>query len=507
MTFDLSEFLETNRDSIIDVWVEKLHSDVSQRYSERPAHELRGTISDAVEANYQALVHGNYDPINTFIDRITDMRLKAGFLLSDVQKAFELYRIIVMDNLSHMVPEMEFHVAARKLNRCLAYTLHRFSDHFQDMHQQKILRQNRELEQMVSIRTAALEESEQKYKTLVEEINDGYVVIQDGVIVFANQAFCRMHDIPQDAVLGKPFLFFVDPADQDLVRGIHAFDTGAPLADTGIEYRRRTLSGESFPTEIQGKTTRYDNRLSGIGICRDITERVKMEKKVRDTERMAYIGEITASLSHEIRNPLSAIKMSLQILGQNPDIHGNDKRRIDISFNEVIRLERILSQLLDFAKPLQLTMNDHDVRDILNSYIELLDMKFREKDIEVETGFDPKMPVVLVDGEALGQAVINILINAIESSPRSGKIRVTCERPSDLSGGYVRIRITDQGPGFDQTRGDELFKPFFTTKTKGVGLGLANVKRIVDAHKGFVVAEQEHPVGSSFSILIPVRGR
>lgn len=504
MTFELAAFLRENRDPIVEAWVDKLHSDVSAQYAERPLDEIRGTIIDAVEANFQALAHGNYAAINLFIDRITEMRLKAGFLLSDVQKAFELYRIIVMDMLEALGLGSEVFNVAEKLNQCLAYTLHRFSDHFQDMHQKEILRQNRELESMVLKRTAALEESERKYKLLVEEINDGYLVIQNGKIVFANRMFCRMHEGEVEDVIGRPFMDFVSEADREVVRELHS---GSREGFSGVEYRRRTLSGKAFPTEIQGKTVRYGDRLSSIGICRDITERVKMEKKVRDTERMAYIGEITASLSHEIRNPLSAVKMNLQILSQNVEIQGNDKRRVDISINEVIRLERILSQLLDFVRPLQLNLNDYDIRDILNSYIELLEMKFMEKEITVVTEFDGGIGPVLVDGEALGQAIINILINAIESSPAGGRIRVCYDRPEGFYRGFVRISIADEGPGFDDAQEEELFRPFFTTKSKGVGLGLANVKRIVDGHRGYVVAEGSHPKGAVFSILLPVRGR
>lgn len=162
MEFSFSTFLNTYKSLIIDKWVEKLHTECGAQYAARPVEELFGTITRAVDANYQVLAHENYHAINVFIDKITDMRLKAGFALSDVQRAFELYRMILTDILISNAPGEEFQKIFERLNHCLAYTMHRFSDHFQDMHQKKIIQQNRELEETVKKRTAAFQESEKK---------------------------------------------------------------------------------------------------------------------------------------------------------------------------------------------------------------------------------------------------------------------------------------------------------------------------------------------------------
>ena len=379
MAFSFSTVLTKQRSKIIEKWVEKLHTQAGEQYAARPIEELRQTVTEAVDANYQILVNKNYDDVDVFIDKITDMRLKAGFSLSDVQKAFELYRIVLIDILLSHAAKKEVHAIIEQLNICLAYTMNRFSDHFQDMHQKKILEQNRELEQIVERRTAALQES----------------------------------------------------------------------------------------------------------------------------ERMAYIGQITASLSHEIRNPLSAIKMNLQILSSNQKITGNDRRRVDISVSEVIRLEKILTQLLDFAKPLQLNIKSCNICHILKSYIELLEIKFREQNLDVVTFFSDKVPLLMADGEKLGQAFINILINAIESSDPFGKISVTIKKRVKNDHEYAAVMIEDEGHGFDKNVITKIFKPFFTTKTKGIGLGLANVKRIVQAHNGFVEAKNCETKGARFIIMIP----
>ena len=504
MEFSFSKFLNTHEPVIIRQWIKKLHTECGEQYAARPLEELFETITRAVAANYQVLAHKNYHPINIFIDKITDMRLKSGFSLSDVQRAFELYRVIVTDLLIKNASNQEFKEIFESLNHCLAYTTHRFSDHFQDMHQKKIVQQNRELEQMVIKRTTAHQESEKKYKTLVEEINDGYFVIQDSLIVFANRAFCTMHGYDLQDVLGENFCRFVAVSDREEVLKIYSDNFESQVASQVFEYKRLVKSGQEFPTEIQGKTTSYGNKISSIGICRDITERIKMEKKVRENERMAYIGQIAASLSHEIRNPLSSIKMNLQILNGNKKITGNDKRRVDISVSEVIRLEQILNQLLDFAKPLQLNKKPCNIYIILNSYIELLEMKFKEKNLIVVTTIEDEPPPLIADGEKLGQAFINILINAIESSDPFGKISVTFKKIIHQNLEYAGVQIDDEGSGFDEKDKEEIFKPFFTRKTKGIGLGLANVKRIIDVHNGFVRAKKNNNKGASFLIMLPL---
>ncbi len=509
--FSFSKFLNGHRAEIIRLWVEKLHTEAGDQYAVQPVEELEITITEAVEANFQVLVYDNFDYINIFIDKITAMRLKAGFLLSDVQKAFELYRVIVFEFLIERDMSVKaLHQIISGMNNCLAYTMHRFSDHFQDMHQKKIIEQNKVLEQMVNKRTAALEESEKKYKTLVEEINDGYFVIQNKMIVFANKAFCNMHGCKAEEIQGKDFTGFVARSHRDHVMKMYTSDSVGAAGDVSTQvfrYKRRVSSGEEFPTEIHGKTTTYGNKISSIGICRDITDRVEMEKKIRENERMAYIGQITASLSHEIRNPLSAVKLNLQILKKNKKIVGYDKRRVDISVSEVIRLEHILNELLDFAKPLQLNRTYCNICDLLNTYIELLDMKFRERQIQVVTQFDDDNPDMWLDKDKIGQAIINILINAIESSEPFSTIVVKYILESKGTTGFAQIEIVDEGIGFDEKNATEMFKPFFTTKTKGVGLGLANVKRIIEAHNGCVFINKREPQGATFSLMIPTKIR
>ncbi len=504
MGFNLSEFHHRHRDEIIQEWIKKLHAEVSDRYAQRPYNELLSTVTEAFDADYHVMIHDDLSYLNTFIDKITRMRLEAGFMLSDVQKAFELYRKIAIPILAKETTIEEFQDSISKINACLAYTIHRFSDLFQNMHEKKIMEHNRRLEEEVRIRTVELRESQLKYKTLVEEITDGYFVIQDEIIVFANQAFCNMHGHDLGEILGKKFYEFVAPESRNQVIEIYRKSLKKKAVPRTFEYKRLTKSGNSFLTEILAKVTHYENKLSSIGICRDITERVKMEQRVREAERMAYIGQITTSLSHEIRNPLSAVKMNLQILKKNPQLHGNDSRRIDISVEEVMRLERILKELLDFAKPLQVKPDYVQVNHILLSSVELLDMKLREENIAVITNLDSSMPDIWADGEKLQQAFINLILNAMEASNHDGKIWVETLYHAKENQNRADIIVQDEGHGVAEEDIPNIFKPFFTTKSKGTGLGLTNVNRIVEAHNGWVDIQNRYPCGACFQISLPI---
>ena len=506
MPLSLKEFHHTYRAQIIEEWVNRLKTNAGPLYASRPREELTGTISEAFKANYHFLVEDRIGPINRFIDKICRMRLEAGFHLSDVQTAFELYREIVIPIVAEHCSTGDFVQSVEDINRCLAYTIRSFSDHFQGMHERKILEHNRELEDQIRTRTKALRESELRYKILVEEINDGYFVIQDQLIVFANRAFCEMHGYLPQEVLGKKFYTFLAPSSRENVIDIYRKSVENQPSPAIFEYMRLTRNGNVHPTEIRATVAAYDGQLSNIGICRDITERVKMEKKVRESERMAYIGEITTSLSHEIRNPLSAVKMNLQILEKNPEIEGNDKRRVNISIRETTRLERILTQLLDFAKPLQLVFAPMDLNRTLAACVEALEVKFKEKGLTVTETLDSAVPVFSADAGKLEQAFYNLFFNAIDASDQGGHIEAISRFHDHGKRPYVEVAVKDDGHGIEPRFMDEIFKPFFSTRTKGTGLGLSNVKRIVHAHRGWIKAENRRSKGATFRVNLTIGG-
>ncbi|MBI5249291.1 MAG: PAS domain S-box protein [Desulfomonile tiedjei] len=351
----------------------------------------------------------------------------------------------------------------------------------------------------------ALRKSERRYKTLVEEINDGYFVVQDQRITFANQAFCRMHLTSLKQVLGRPFMDFVSPDCRERLLETYTEVLGGRPSDGQIQYARAGVPENQSATEVRARVVDLGEGLVIIGICRDISDRVAMESKVREHERMAYLGHLSASLSHEIRNPLSSIKMNLQILTRKLDLDGYDRRRLEITVHEVSRLEGILRQLLDLARPLTVETAPVNLSALAQGCVDLLQAKAQEKHVRIDERYPSELPLAPLDAGKLEQALINLLLNAIEATPEGGSIRIWTKATGNAENLSLELGVRDTGPGIEQNQMCHLFTPFYTSKNHGCGLGLSNVKRIVDAHSGKVEVRSRKGKGATFVLMLPCR--
>ncbi len=493
----LPHWLTEHRQQIIEEWVDRLAA-LSPSYKRRPREELVGTVTEAFDANLEVLGLSEFHRMERFIDFITKKRLQAGFSLSDVQRAFELFRVIVIRRLRD---EGDFDLLAASsepINACLSFTIHSFSDLFQRMHERSIRDHAKNLEKEITLRTAELAESERRYKALVEEINDGYFVIQNELIIFANEAFSRMHGATVEEVRGQPFLRFVAPEYRDSVMARYK-DTLARLPMHGpLEYVRLGCPPENAATEIKARVVDLGEGPVILGICRDISERVAMESRMREHERMAYVGHLTTSLSHEIRNPLSSIKLNLQILSRKLKLGGFDRRRMEITLHEVSRLETILRQLLDMARPVDIRLQPVDLSELARGCADLVEPKAAEKGLKIVQRYPRKFPLCQLDGGRLEQALINLLLNAIEATPGGGRVTVWTKAMPIDEGHSLELGVRDTGPGIDSGQILHLFTPFYTTKAHGTGLGLCNVKRIVEAHEGRLDVKSRKGRGARF---------
>ena len=501
----LASILREHEDTIVHEWVRRLHESTSRRYSERPMEELFATVSMANAGSYGVLVNNDYSLINNHIEWITRLRLDGGFSLSEIQNAYELYRTILVPIILKELSDSELLMTMNKLNECLFYTTARFSNYFQSLHEGQIQAHARDLEKEVEKRTGELAESESKYRVLVEEINDGYFVNQNGRIVFANQAFCDLHGYTLDEMVGKPYTDIVAERSLPGVRRLYERRTAGEDPKDLYIYQRLHKNGDALPTENKVKGILYQGGYAVAGICRDITERMQAEKRVREAERFAHIGKLTTSLAHEIRNPLCSVKLNSQILLKNTPFKGNDGRRMEIIVHEISRLERILDEMLDFAKPLDLKLQPGSIKGTIDSCLQTMDERLREKEIRVKRRYsNHRLSHLLFDGERMEQALINVLINSIDAVGKGGMIEIKTE----ILGGKGRsliVEISDDGKGIVPEDLPYVFDPFFSSKKKGTGLGLATVKKIIEAHGGRVDAGPREPKGTHLRLIFPAK--
>jgi PAS domain S-box-containing protein len=500
----LPEILTSSRIQIIESWANCLHSSVSERYCQRPLAELFFTVSAANDAIFSALVHNDNSMVDAHIEWITKIRLDGGFSLSEVQNAYDLYRTIVVPILLRTLKGVELERALERTNGCLLYTIKKFSNYFQSLHEKEIRDHAEGLEREVEKRTGELGESESKYRVLVEEINDGYFVNQDGHIVFANQAFCDLHGYTPEEITGRPYTDIVASKSLPMVQRLYEKRMEGVDTDDLYVYLRRHKNGNILPTENKVKRILFRGAFAVAGICRDITERMETEKRIRESERLAHIGKLTTSLAHEIRNPLSSVKMNSQIILKNTALDGNDKRRMEIIVHEISRLERILDEMLDFARPLRLNLQPLSVSAVMDACLEAMDARIREKGILVKKRYTSGLPPAALDQEKIEQGLINILLNAIDALAEGGKIEIVTGQSRGRTRA-LRIDISDDGPGISKEDLPYVFDPFFSNKKKGTGLGLSNVKRIIEAHGGTGAIFLVKPHGTRVSLSIPLK--
>ena len=226
---------------------------------------------------------------------------------------------------------------------------------------------------------------------------------------------------------------------------------------------------------------------------------------IRRADRLASLGTLTAGLAHEIRNPLVAIKTFTHLLPERIDDQEFRDKFLHIASGEVDRISSLITELLDFARPSDPKLEMENINIILDGMILLVTTEMNKKQINNMKDYDSNLPFVEIDREQIKQVFLNILLNAIEATPQKGKITVRT-RSFMKPGGepYVQVEFTDTGCGIPSDQLEEIFNPFFTTKTTGSGLGLSISNQIVRDHRGYIDVESQSGKGSSFFINLPL---
>ena len=230
-------------------------------------------------------------------------------------------------------------------------------------------------------------------------------------------------------------------------------------------------------------------------------ERLRLEEKLNQAERLAHLGTMVATVSHEIKSPLGIVRSTAEILEKRIEkVAPGNEHLARIIIDETSRLNDIVIEFLDFARPQEANLMAGDINEIVNKVTKFILPMTKEKNIDTGVELDPNLPHAAVDRDLFYRALLNILINAIQSMDKGGRLEVSTRRSDD---GWVVIDIADSGIGMSKETVDQIFKPFYTNKHKGTGLGLAITKNIIDGHNGEIIVTSEPHVGTTFSIAIP----
>ena len=273
---------------------------------------------------------------------------------------------------------------------------------------------------------------------------------------------------------------------------------------------KQAARGEFIAVDVDtgdeiGQLAEEFNRMSQSLKERDIQLKNQRAELLR-AERLATIGKMSSQITHEIRNPLSSIGLNTELLEEEIGLLSQngqmDEARSLLAAirGEIDRLTGVTEQYLRFARMPKPELNDESMNHILNELVEFMSSQFQIADIAVETTFDGDLPDINVDERQIRQALMNLLVNSIQSMESGGVLKLaTCQ-----VNGSIQISISDTGHGIDEETRSKIFEPFFSTKNVGTGLGLTLVQQIVDEHKGSISCESQLGEGTRFLIDLPL---
>jgi PAS domain S-box-containing protein len=325
-----------------------------------------------------------------------------------------------------------------------------------------------------------------------------YEIDEKGIINFMSRGLKNREEPYSSEFKNKHFLEFVASGYEEFV--LSKWEEAKKGIYKPYEIEAKNREGRKHNLLITTSPVIGTNHY--LLVQRDITEFKNLEKKLYDSQKLAALGQLSAGIAHEIRNPLSSIKMSLQILAKRMNPEGNDLKRFKIAEREVDHLEMLVNNILAFAKPVEPKKNPVDLSKVLEQAIDMAEKGIADKKIEIQTEFNEVLPVT-VDAAMMADAFLNVIRNALEAEAEHGKIIVSL-RYFDEARQSVAVEIKDNGGGIDEEDMPHIFNPFFTRKNYGTGLGLSLVKKIVDIHQGTIDIFSKKNEGTTVLIVLPL---
>jgi two-component system sensor histidine kinase HydH len=265
----------------------------------------------------------------------------------------------------------------------------------------------------------------------------------------------------------------------------------------------QTTRGSGLPLRVSAAGLHgEDNTFLGyVFIFRDLMEVRRLQQEVERTKRLASLGSLAAGVAHEIRNPLSSVKGFATYFRDKLKDNPQDRDTATTMIQEVERLDRVIGQLLEFARPSTLRIKPVRVADLVQHSLKLIDGDARAKEIEIKSEVPANLPDVPIDADRMSQVLLNLYLNSLQAMDAQGILEVKVTR--DETRKLTTIIVADNGGGIDPADQEHIFDPYFTTKPDGTGLGLAIVHKIIDAHHGTVKVRSKPGLGTTITLILP----
>ncbi|MFQ5640392.1 MAG: ATP-binding protein [bacterium] len=396
----------------------------------------------------------------------------------------------------------------------------------------EIQRHSEKLEQRVQLRTKELRSEKDKLQAILDNVPSGFILLDRNYNILSASAAL-------ESITGKSVKDILGRRCYDILGDSRTcpdcpndvtFQTGK--MHTQLNHHISAEGEDRYLEHISVPLTKNGRVEQVLEIITDVTERKHLQEQLVRSERLAATGEMAAVIAHEMRNSLTSMRMILQLLSKNEYISVSEVESLDVALDSVNRMERVVKDLLQLARPSGLTKKASDVNAIIKDCIEIARHEIEKRSIRLNIELASNLPTLELDGNHIKEAMVNLLLNAAQANESKGHIEIrttsktlkrTFRQLGEVpivsgetttlevkevvlkkSARVVQIDVEDSGCGISKEHFDRIFDPFYTTKIEGTGLGLSFVKRVVSEHGGIVSVTTEVGKGSCFSIFLPV---
>jgi len=342
------------------------------------------------------------------------------------------------------------------------------------------------------------------FSALKENLDQMMANLQDGVMLFTSDSNAVLVSASAERFIGKPRgeMLGRQPAEifsRESVLGrtiLDAFASRQPVAQDEIE----DAQGRHLQLSLDF-IEEHGERIGALLTLRDAESVHRIEDEIELSRRLSAIGRLTSGVAHEVKNPINAIVVHLEVLRQKmKEIDPDTRRHVDVISSEIQRLDRVVQTLVDFTRPVELRLSDMDLRKVVEDVVMLASPAAEKHNVMIERETAPDALPVRIDADLVKQAVLNIVLNGLQAMPNGGTLRLTVRREGD--GAMIGVR--DQGAGIPDNIRDKIFNLYFTTKSGGSGIGLAMAYRVVQLHHGSVEFSTIIDHGTTFYLRFPL---
>lgn len=345
------------------------------------------------------------------------------------------------------------------------------------------------------------------FSTMRENMNSVMAGLEDGLLLFTRDARAVMVSPAAEKFLGAPSGQFLGrrvteifPVGHPLREALNL--NGDELSEIAAETELRTTNGPKRVSVTVQAIQEDGERMGAMLTLRDLDSLESINTQLQVSERLAALGRITAGVAHEVKNPLNSMRLWLENLRESlPDEQdAGAQQAVQVLDKEIDRLDAVVKRFLDFTRPMDVRLEATQLADLLRDVLEVAQPQLRQANVQVAQLLPIDVPEVFVDRALLKQAILNLVLNAVEAMPNGGQLRLVLSRRGETA----EISVGDTGKGIPPENRQKIFQLFFTTRPGGSGIGLASAFRIVQLHNGSIDFTSEVGRGTTFRIELPL---